>query len=308
MYSQILVPLDGSKTAETVLPLARCFAGSLQVPVELLAVVDIAEIARSVAAEHGAIIRTLVDDATRRFDDYLEGVAKNFPCGKVHWSVQRGNAAEAIIESAQAKKQTLIAMATHGRSGLDRWLVGSVTEKVLRGASNSTLVVRAKEEKKPAWEMATLKRVIVPLDGSELSERILPYVEELAKDLDLEVMLIRVYGGLLAAGDGFYNPGQIDAIIARLRAESVAYLARKTDDIKTKGLNNVSFAAKEGLDADEIIAMAGETPDTLIAMCTHGRSGVQRWALGSVTETVVRHSDNPVLVLRAGLDKGSEGK
>ena len=303
MYSQILVPLDGSKTAETVLPLARCFARSLQVPVELLAVVDIAEMARSVAADHGAIFHTLVDDASRRFEDYLERTAKNFPSGKVHWTVQRGNAAEAIIEAAQAKKQTLIAMATHGRSGLDRWLVGSVTEKVLRGASNSTLVVRAKEEKNPAWEMATLKRVIVPLDGSELSERILPYVDELAKDLDLQLTLIRVYGGLLAAGDGFYNPAQIDAFIARQRAESVTYLANKTEDIKRKGLSKVTFAAKEGLDADEIIAMARETPDTLIAMCTHGRSGVQRWALGSVTETVVRHSENPVLVVRAGLDQ-----
>ena len=91
-------------------------------------------------------------------------------------------------------------MATHGRSGLDRWLLGSVAEKVLRGASNPTLVVRAKEEKNPAWEMATLKRVIVPLDGSELSERILPYVEALAKHLDLEVTLLGVYGGPLAAG------------------------------------------------------------------------------------------------------------
>jgi nucleotide-binding universal stress UspA family protein len=308
MYSQVLVPLDGSKTAETVLPLARCFARSLQVPVQLLAVVDIAEMARSVAAERGAIVHTLIDDTTRRFENYLEHVARNFPCGKVHWTVQTGNAAEAIIESAQAKKQTLIAIATHGRSGLDRWLVGSVTEKVLRGASNSTLVVRAKEEKKPAWEMATLKRVIVALDGSELSEQVLPYVEELAKDLDLEVTLIRVYGGLSAAGDGFYSPHQLDALTAKLRDETVTYLESKTEEMKRQGLNRISFAAKEGSEADEILAIARQTPATMIAMCTHGRSGVQRWALGSITERVVRHSDNPVLVVRAGLDQRSAGK
>ena len=298
MYSQILVPLDGSKTAETVLPLARCFAGSLQVPVQLLAVVDIAEMARFVAAEHGAIIRTLLDDATRRFDDYLEGVAKNFPYGKVHWSVQRGNAAEAIIESAQAKKQTLIAMATHGRSGLDRWLLGSVAEKVLRGGSSPTLVIRARDDKNPSWAMATLKRIIVPLDGSEMSEGILPYIKELAKQLDLEVTLICLYGRLSAAGDGFYSPHQLDALTARLHEETVTYLESKTEEMKRQGLNKISFAAKEGLEADEILAMARETPDTMIAMCTHGRSGVQRWALGSITERVVRHSDNPVLVVR----------
>ena len=301
MYSKVLVPLDGSKTAEKVLPLARCFARGLQIPVELLGVVDLAEMARHVTADQISMLRTLVDDATRGFENYLKGVAKNFPAGSVRYTVQQGNAAEAIVESAATDKDTLIAMATHGRSGLDRWLLGSVAEKVLRGASNPVLLVRA-TEKAPLWDMATLKRVVIPLDGSELSERILPYVEALAKHLDLEVMLIGVYSGSWAAGgsgDGFYNTGQMDAFIASVRAETMTYLANKTEEMKRKGLNKVSFAAKEGLEADEIIALARETPDTLIAMCTHGRSGVQRWMLGSVTETVVRHTSDPVLVIRA---------
>ena len=300
MYSKVLVPLDGSKTAEKVLPLARCFARGLQVPVELLGVVDLAEMARHVTADQVSIIRTLVEDATRRFENYLEGVAKNFPTGSVRCTVQKGNAAEAIVESAATEKNTLIAIATHGRSGLDRWLLGSVAEKVLRGASNPVLLVRA-TEKAPLWDMATLKRIVVPLDGSELSERILPYVEALARHLDLQVTLVGVYSSPLVAGgggDGFYT-GQMDALIASVRAETEAYLASKTEEMKRQGLNNVSFAAKEGREADEIIAMARETPDTLIAMCTHGRSGVQRWVLGSVTETVVRHTSDPVLVIRA---------
>jgi nucleotide-binding universal stress UspA family protein len=301
MYAKVLVPLDGSKTAEKVLPLARCFARGLQIPVELLGVVDLAEMARHVTADQASMIRTLVDDATRRFENYLKGFAKNFPAGSVRYTVQQGNAAEAIVESAATEKDTLIAMATHGRSGLDRWLLGSVAEKVLRGASNPVLLVRA-TEKAPLWDMATLKRVIVPLDGSELSERILPYVEALAKHLDLEVTLIGVYSGSLTAGgsgEGFYNTDQMKAFIASVRAETVTYLASKTGEMKRKGLNKVSFAAKEGLEADEIIALARQTPDTLIAMCTHGRSGVQRWMLGSVTETVVRHTSDPVLVIRA---------
>jgi nucleotide-binding universal stress UspA family protein len=301
VYSKVLVPLDGSKTAEKVLPLARCFARGLQVPVELLGVVDLAEMARHVTTDQASMIRTLVDDATRRFGDYLERVAKNFPIGHVQCTVRRGNAAEVIIESAAAEKQTLIAMATHGRSGLDRWLLGSVAEKVLRGASNPVLLVRA-TEKAPLWDMATLKRVVVPLDGSELSERILPYVEALTKHLDLETTLVGVFRSPLLAGgtgDGIYNTGQMDELIAGVRAETEAYLASKTEEMKRQGFNKLSFVAKEGLEADEIIAMARETPDTLIAMCTHGRSGVQRWMLGSVTETVVRHTSDPVLVIRA---------
>jgi nucleotide-binding universal stress UspA family protein len=300
MYKKILVPLDGSKTAEHALPLARSFARALQLPVELLAVVDIAEVARNVTADQSSMLRTLVDDTNRRLIGYLEGVAKNFPAGAVHHSVRTGSAAEVIVESAAADNETLIAMATHGRSGLDRWLLGSVAEKVLRAAANPLLLVRAVEQA-PLWEMATLKRVIVPLDGSELSERILPFVESLAKRLGLEVVLLGVYGGPVssgAAGDGLYNTAQIEAFVAGVRAETVEYLAAKAEEMKRRGFAKISTLAKEGLSADEIIAVARETPDTLIAMCTHGRSGVKRWMLGSVTETVVRHSGAPVLVVR----------
>jgi nucleotide-binding universal stress UspA family protein len=302
MYSKILVPLDGSKTAEKVLPFARCFARSLQVPVELVAVVDVIDMARNVSAAEGLFLDTLIDDETRRYDNYLRGVAKNFPVGEVQCTVSKGKAADVIIESAAAEKKTLIAMATHGRAGLNRFLLGSVAEKVLRGASNPLLLVRA-TEKTPPWDMATLKSVVVPLDGSELAENVLPSVEELAKKLDLEVTLLGVYGvpyGASSAGEGFYNTTQIKTFIGGLRAETLAYLEKKAAELKSKGLDKVSLVAKEGLAADEIISIAREIPDNLIAMCTHGRAGVTRWMLGSVTETVVRHSGNPVLVVRAG--------
>ena len=207
MYSKILVPLDGSKTAENVLPFTRCFARSLQIPVELMAVVDMRELARNVSAAEGLFLDTLIDDETRSYDNYLKEVAKNFPVGAVQRTVSKGKAADVIIESAAAEKQTLIAMATHGRSGLNRFLLGSVAEKVLRGASNPLLLVRA-TEKTPPWDMATLKSVIVPLDGSELAESVLLSAEELAKNLDLEVVLSRVYGvpyGAYSAGAGFYD-------------------------------------------------------------------------------------------------------
>ena len=298
MYSKILVALDGSKTAETVLPLARSFARTLQIPVELLAVIDIVEMTHQIARDRVTIIKSLINDATGRFTEYLEGIAQNFPTGTTRCTIQTGSAAEAIINSAATDKRTLIALATHGRSGLDRWLLGSVAEKVIRGGSNPTLVVRARHDKNPSWAMATLKRIIVPLDGSKMSEGILPYVKELAKQLNLEVKLIRLYSKLSAAGDGFYSPHQLDALTARLREETVTYLESKIEEMKGEGIRKVSLAAKEGLEPDEILAIARETPDTMIAMCTHGRSGVKRWALGSVTERVVRHSDYPVLVVR----------
>ena len=216
--------------------------------------------------------------------------------------VKRGHAADIIIETAASDKETLIAMATHGRSGVNRFMLGSVAEKVLRGAANPLLLVRANEAARTDAE-AVLKSVIVPLDGSELAESILPIVEESAKKLDLEIILLRAYAvpyGAYTAGEGFYDPVNLEAFLARLRQEAIDYLESKTAELKRRGLARVSYVAKEGLSADEIIKFARATPDNLIAMCSHGYSGVKRWVLGSVTETVVRHSGDPVLVLRAG--------
>jgi len=150
--------------------------------------------------------------------------------------------------------------------------------------------------------MAALKSVIVPLDGSEIAEKALAFAEALAKPMDLEVILLRVYGvpyGAYSTGEGFYDAGQLEKFVASLRQEASQYLEEKAAALRARGVKKVSWVVKEGLDADQIISFARETPDNLIAMCTHGRSGVKRWVLGSVTETVVRHSGDPVLIVRA---------
>ena len=302
MYKKILVALDGSPSAEKVLPYARALAKKLTLPVDLLEVVDIVEMTRSVPAAEGLFINQLAEDDARRSGAYLDAIARNFGGVPVHCSVKYGHAADIIIETAASDKDTLIAMATHGRSGVNRFLLGSVAEKVLRGTSNPLLLVRATEAARTDGE-AVLKSVIVPLDGSELAESILPVVEELAKKFQLEVILIRAYAipyGAYTAGEGFYDPVNLEAFLARLRAETIDYLEGKAAQMKRKGLAEVSYVAREGLSADEIIKFARATPDTLIAMCSHGYSGVKRWVLGSVTETVVRHAVDPVLVLRAG--------
>ncbi len=301
MYRKILVPLDGSNTAECALPFARCFARVWQTPIELLAVVDEVEMTRQVSAAEGLFFDRLIDDQTRRLEKYLETVGKNFPRGAIRWGVEKGNPADVIIESAAADKATLIAMATHGRSGLDRWLVGSVAEKVLRGAANPLLLVRAGAAA-PSWDMAAFKSVIVPLDGSELAESVLPAAAEIAANLDLEIVLLRVYGvpyGAYSGGEGFYNTSQVGAFVASLKSEAQDYLERIGATLRARGVRKVTPLVEEGLGPDEIIACAQKTPNSLVAMCTHGRSGVKRWVLGSVTETVVRHSHSPVLIVRA---------
>jgi nucleotide-binding universal stress UspA family protein len=300
MYTRVLIPLDGSKTAEKVLPYARSLATNLKVPVELMGVIDIAEMALHISAENARYLDKMIEEAERASRDYLKRVANTFPGLNVAFVVDKGRAAEAIIEKAAADTGTLITMATHGRSGINRWVLGSVAEKVLRATSNPLLLVRAAGQA-VSGEEARLTSVIVPLDGSELAESVLPAVTELAKKLDLEIILFRAFNlpyGVYAGADGYYAIN-FDQLIAEIKGEANTYLERKTEELKRKGIEKVSFLTKEGLSADEIISFGRQTPDNLIAMCTHGRSGVKRWVLGSVTETVVRHCGDPVLVIRA---------
>jgi nucleotide-binding universal stress UspA family protein len=213
--------------------------------------------------------------------------------------VEKGRADEAIIEKGEADTGMLITMATHGRSGLNRFLLGSVAEKVLRGAANPLLLVRATEEGKTAGEMK-LASVIVPLDGSELAESVLPMVAGVAKELGLEVILFRAYHipyNAYAGDDGYYAVNY-DELIAGVRDDANEYLEKKVAEVKKLGVDKVTAVSKEGFAGDEIIALGRKTADSFIAMCSHGRSGVKRWVLGSVTETVVRHCGEPVLVVR----------
>jgi len=217
----------------------------------------------------------------------------------VNYTVEAGMPEEAIIMKAARDPGTLIAMATHGRSGAKRWLLGSIAEKVLRGSSNPVLLVRANEEAKTEAEAAP-DQIIVPLDGSELAEAVLPSVAELAKAIKLKVILLQSYTlpPIIGGYEGYIPDLDLNELRAQATEDAANYLEGKVRELKNQGLDDVTPLASEGEAAETIIELARGSPNSLIAMCTHGRSGVKRWILGSVTEKVVRHSGDPVLVVR----------
>jgi nucleotide-binding universal stress UspA family protein len=224
-------------------------------------------------------------------------MARSFAQARVTFSVENGKAEEVIIDKAAANKDACIVMATHGRSGIQRWLLGSVADKVLHGSTNHLFLIRATEQGKTEGE-AALTRVIVPLDGSPLAEKVLPYVVDLGKKMRLEVILVRAYALPPAVtGDEYATYSQ--ELFDQLETEAKDYLAEKIKEVEQQGLGHVSSVVDLGYGAEEITALARKTPDNFIAMSTHGRSGVTRWVLGSVTERVVRHSGDPVLIIRA---------
>ena len=300
MYTKIVVALDGSELSEGILPYARSFAKTLEIPVELLHVVDPDHFLYSVFAHQGRYYDIMTAEKKRSID-YLSKIATSFSDStSVDCSVETGNPAEVIVDRAASHAGILIAMTTHGRSGIKRWLLGSVAQKVLHAAVSPLFLVRPTEATATRDTVAP-KTLLVPLDGSSLAEKVFPYVVALAKKLSLEVLLFHVYHipyGVYSGGDGLYGI-DFEELTASVRDEANDYLDKKITEMKKLGVEKISYTTKEGLGADEIISLGRKTPDNLIAMCSHGRSGVKRWVLGSVTETVVRHSGEPVLVIRA---------
>jgi len=145
---------------------------------------------------------------------------------------------------------------------------------------------------------AGLTTVVVPLDGSALAEQVLPHVVDLAKKLKAKLILMRAYALPPAVSANEYGT-YMEELVKQLESETLEYLAQKAKEAKAMGVENVEPIASFGYGAEEIIKLGRQTPDNFIAMCTHGRSGVKRWVLGSVTERVVQHSGDPVLIIRA---------
>jgi nucleotide-binding universal stress UspA family protein len=287
MYTKVLVPLDGSALAEQILPYARLMAEACGARIELLWVTDTDGRPPFWPPQQG--------------DEYLHQLAlRYFPSSKeVVYAEKVGDPAAVIIDTAKDDARRLIAMATHGTSGVRRWLLGSVASKVIQNAHNPLLLIRP-EEGEPQKGPLGLKTIFVPLDGSALAETVLPHVSTLAKKLKAEAHLLRVYTvpvNTYVVGDGVIGqPSQQDREEWRRLADS--YLEGKTEALRAAGLESVVATSIPGDPALEIIEIARKTPNNLIAMCTHGRSGIGRWLLGSVAEKVVQHSGDPVLLIR----------
>jgi nucleotide-binding universal stress UspA family protein len=291
-----LVPLDGSKLAEEILPLAERLSSAFNIPLHLLTVIQQDAVAATRAPGPDAS-----KQAAQKAQDYLRMVSKRVSrsVGPEHvtTSVQIAKVADAIVQEADSVPETLIALSSHGRSGLTRMLLGSVADKVLHG-TKAPVFLYAPREDMPVRQAEDLTTMIVPLDGSALAEQALPHAVALAKALQLRMVLVRVTSTLVdLVADGFYEVTQ--GLVDTLENEAIDYLDQQVSTLQQQGLTDVDRRHLTGTAAGKIIDIAKETPRSFIVMCTHGRSGMQRWALGSVADQVVSRVAVPVLVIRA---------
>jgi len=301
MATQILVPLDGSSLAEQALPCAVTLAQKLPAELVLFRAIwvpaDIVEMLDESSVQLNAMVAQLETEA----NDYLGGLVEQLREGGLNArpAVRRGPAAEAILDYAGQANVEQIVMATHGYSGIKHWAHGSVAERVLQAARVPLLLVRASEQDQVGdWRQPLVwRRILVPLDGSPVAEQILPAVTRLAQSLSAEVILFQVpiaYVTGWMTGE-WYLP--IQGVLETAEEDAQAYLSAAAERLGEQGID-VATATSIGSVANCIVEYAAVNHIDLVAMCTHGRSGLARWALGSVADRVLRAGSTPILLAR----------
>lgn len=200
--------------------------------------------------------------------------------------------AEAIVSYAEEHDIDLIVLGTHGRRGLRRLLIGSVAEEVLRRASCPVLTVRAGEQTANAWNV---RNVLAPVDFSEASKTAVQHAKELALTYGAQITLLHAVEEVLyPSAYGMEMSGLPGAEVVERVENSLATLAR--DEI---GYEHVVVDTVVGHAPSGILDYADENEVDLIVIATHGRSGLERLLLGSVTERVVRRASVPVFVVKS---------
>lgn len=284
MENRYLVPLDGSELAEHAIPWAQAFAEAFEARVELFRCCEpLASV--YMLPEFAAPAPVYFDQTAmhKQIDEYLDSVAGTLPKGLTIKTRCEGDATTAILERAESDEVDTVVVASHGRGGIGRWLLGSVTTKVVRGARKPVLVITSSTEECQAPD---IKRVLLPLDGSPTSEAAIPKAVEIAKRFRAELVLYR------GVNHSLLGDPKVDSAVKLEIGRAQDYL----DNVREKYADVTTVTVVDIARPSEGILKQAEECD-LIVMSSHGRSGVQRWLLGSVAEKVIQSAKEPVLVV-----------
>ncbi len=299
MYKRILVPLDGSQLATNALHPALALAKANEGIIVLLRVPVYQKqlLPEKVAAVYNRLRPPEEKEwVQQRMQRYLRSV-RQLTLGQeisLETLVIDGEPASVIVDTAESEIVDLIVMSTHGRSGLARWWLGSVTQKVLRAARHPVLIVRS--DKVPAG-------MLITLDGSATAEAALEPARQIALSLGIPLSLLRVLEPLDTTDiDQTLPDNEVEQLMQQLaearQEEAVAYLEQVKASLQVPDEIVVDTAVLVGPPADIILDFAQSNKIDLIAMSSHGQSAEARWAYGSVTEKVIHRADQAVLVVR----------
>ena len=300
MFAHLLVPLDGSGLAETVLPYVRAFAhaGTDRPRVTLLHLVE----RGAPGTVHGARHLTTVTEA----EAYLAETAATLRADGVtvdtHLDTnERGDTAGRIVDHVAEMDADLVVLCAHGRSGLGRWLFGSIAQKVLAVGVAPVLMVlpiAGHEPRPPA-----LQRILLPLDGTPDAEAALPLAEEIARALGGMMhltLVVPTVGSLSGAMSSVarFSPNVTAQLLDRAGDDATLYLQALADRLTAAGIRVETSIARDD-PATAIIEEARRIRAGLIVMASHGRAGFGGAWAGSVSNKVLARSPGPFLLIRA---------
>jgi nucleotide-binding universal stress UspA family protein len=306
LYRRILVPLDGSELAEIALPYAQEMAIHLGSEVILINVRAPAENPNK--PEHRVYISKMVaatEQNIKKSPALPPGEKVKVESAIIGSTGLLIHPAEEIVDYAEKENISLIVMATHGRTGIRRWTLGSTANKVARASKCPVLLIRANTA---VPESVHLDKILVPLDGSKPSEVVLPYIENLAAKLKTKVSLLNVIEHAYhiypyAEVPGYYGSTGIIQVpyteeeVKPLKEMAEKYVKSVSDKLITGGIET-SYEVRVGSAGEEIIKAEEEMHPDMVAMSTYGHSGFGRWDHGSVADKVLHAGNTPLLLVR----------
>lgn len=298
MFKKIIIPLDGSTLAETVIPFVNEFATPANTKIELVSVI---EPWRYVYANEFVDTSSLIVEMHKSSEQHLASQKESLAARgyTVSTHLVNGDPANEILGIADSTKADLIAMTTHGRSGLSRFAFGSVAEKVLHGASVPLLLVRNTTNKSADG----IKRILLPLDGSKRSEQAVPVAESIAREANAQIALLEIVQHLDPKNQEivFGTQEKAEAAYEEWIDHAEAYL----QDVEHRLRGNhveVKYLIGDDDPAATICKTAKSEKCDLVVLGSHGRTGLARWFYGSVASKVLREVDCPILLVHTRVE------
>jgi len=286
----ILVPLDGSKSAEQALLFLTSLSRLRDLRIRILSVAESDEnVSVENAREH--LLADYLDEVTRKLE-----ASFNSPIEKI---LRTGKPYVEILEEAADQDVNLILMTTHGRTAGEGDQLGGAADKVVRGATCPTLLVGPH-----ASVPLQIERITAPLDGSQLAAEALPVARSLAQRLHSQIRLIRSVEYPLAVESDSIGSLATD-VVESLELTASLYLSEAKLELEADV--PVETAVLRGHPAQALLTDVKENPPDLLVMTSHGHTGFIKWALGSVTDRLIR-GPVPVLVLRPEHEVGDRLK
>jgi nucleotide-binding universal stress UspA family protein len=304
MYRLIIVPLDHTTSSEDALPWATSIATAAGCPIRLVHVASPPALGTEL---YGAMVLNAagIEEMRRASERSLHALAGEVAATTglgVTPVVLDGGLPGALVDYVRESGADLVVMTTHDRGRLERLLLGSVAESVVRATSVPVLLVRTDEGSPVTDKPPTLRRLLIPLDGSAFAGQVIPHAVTLATLTHAEITLLSVVDPVLAIASEALAEEDTSLSPRRDADEETeldsTFLDRVAEPLRARGMVVHVRALTDRRPAHAIVTYAAQHAIELIAMTTHGRGALRRLVAGSVADAVLRTSPAPLLMFR----------